>query len=80
MAALTSCELLELDRASVDDIARTHPRVRDVLENAYIERASSPEVAAVRAVVLPEADTRRRAWAGEISPGSSPQIFRAYGK
>jgi CRP-like cAMP-binding protein len=55
------CELLELDRPTLDSIARTHARVRDVLESSYIERASSPEAAAVRAVPLPDSGTRRKA-------------------
>jgi CRP-like cAMP-binding protein len=54
-------ELLELDRPTLDSIARTHARVRDILESSYIERASNPEAAAVRAVQLPDSCTRRKA-------------------
>jgi CRP-like cAMP-binding protein len=61
VVAASVCELLELDRPTLDSIARTHARVRDVLEAAYIERASSPEAAAVRAVPLPDVGTRRKA-------------------
>jgi CRP-like cAMP-binding protein len=61
VVAASACELLELDRPTLDSIARTHARVRDVLETSYIERASSPEVAAVRAVALPDSGTRRKA-------------------
>ena len=61
VVAASACELLELDRPTLDSIARTHARVRDVLEASYIERASSPEVAAVRAVPLPDSGTRRKA-------------------
>jgi CRP-like cAMP-binding protein len=61
VVAASVCELLELDRPTLDSIARTHQRVRDVLEASYIERASSPEAAAVRAVLLPDAGTRRKA-------------------
>jgi CRP-like cAMP-binding protein len=61
IVAASACELLELDRPTLDSIARTHARVRDVLETSYIERASSPEVAAVRAVPLPDSGTRRKA-------------------
>jgi CRP-like cAMP-binding protein len=61
VVAGSACELLELDRPTLDSIARTHARVRDVLETSYIERASSPEVAAVRAVPLPDSGTRRKA-------------------
>lgn len=61
VVAATTCELLELDRPTLDSIARTHERVRDVLESSYIARASSPEAAAVRAVPLPASGTRRKA-------------------
>jgi CRP-like cAMP-binding protein len=61
VVAATACELLELDRPTLDGIARTHARVREVLESAYIERASSPEAAAVRAVSIPESGSRRKA-------------------
>ena len=61
VVAATACELLELERATLDGIARTHARVRDVLESAYIERASSPEAAAVRAVSIPDGGSRRKA-------------------
>ncbi|HEV7498490.1 MAG TPA: cyclic nucleotide-binding domain-containing protein, partial [Vicinamibacteria bacterium] len=61
VVAASACELLELDRPTLDSIARTHERVRDVLEAAYIQRASSPEAAAVRAVNLPDSGTRRKA-------------------
>lgn len=58
-AALT--DVLELDKATLDGIARTHPRVCDVLEDAYIQRASSPEAAAIRAVPLSDALSDQRA-------------------
>jgi CRP-like cAMP-binding protein len=61
VVAASACELLELDRPTLDSIARTHARVRDVVETSFIERASSPEVAAVRAVALPDSGTRRKA-------------------
>ena len=61
VVAATASELLELDRPTLDSIARTHARVRDVLESAYIERASSPEAAAVRAVSIPDSGSRRKA-------------------
>jgi CRP-like cAMP-binding protein len=40
VTAASDCELLELDRASLDEITKTHPNVRRVLEEHYIERAS----------------------------------------
>ena len=58
-AAIT--DILELDKPSLDGIARTHPRVCDVLEEAYIRRASSPEVAAIRAVPLNDPLSDQRA-------------------
>jgi cAMP-dependent protein kinase regulator len=37
----TRCELLELDRATLDDICRTHPKVLHILEDYYMDRAAS---------------------------------------
>ncbi|MCM2255531.1 MAG: cyclic nucleotide-binding domain-containing protein [Vicinamibacteria bacterium] len=54
-------ECLELSQPTLDAMAATHPRVRDRLEAAYIARASAPENAAVRAVVLDAENTRKRA-------------------
>jgi CRP-like cAMP-binding protein len=61
VVAASRCELLSLEKKALDSIARKHPRLRDVLETRYIERASSPEAAAVRAVPLGDAGTRERA-------------------
>jgi len=61
ITASARCELLELDRPTLDGIARTHPHVADVLEEFYIRRASSPEAAAVRAVPLDDAGTEKKA-------------------
>jgi CRP-like cAMP-binding protein len=59
VVAADHCELLELNKASVDRIATTHPRVREALEAAYVRRASSPEAAAIRAVPIdPESHSR----------------------
>ena len=41
VTAATRCELLELDRANLDRITQAHPRVLRVLEEFYIERATS---------------------------------------
>ncbi len=43
VTAATHCELLELDRATLDGITRDFPRVRDVLEEFYVARASSQD-------------------------------------
>lgn len=61
VTAGSRCELLELDRPTLDEIARSHPRVADVLEEFYIRRASSPEAAAVRAVPMNDAGAERKA-------------------
>jgi hypothetical protein len=37
------CELLELDRAALDEIAAEHPRVREVIQETYQSRAGSLE-------------------------------------
>jgi len=39
IVALTRCELLELDRPTLDDITRTHPHVWDVLREFAAQRA-----------------------------------------
>jgi CRP-like cAMP-binding protein len=38
VAALTACELLELDRPTLDDIASRHPHVMDVLREFAARR------------------------------------------
>jgi CRP-like cAMP-binding protein len=61
VTAAGRCELLEIDKAGLDRLAHEHPRAREVLEELYIRRASSPEAAAVRAVPLVMSDDQRRA-------------------
>jgi CRP-like cAMP-binding protein len=61
VTAAARCELLELDKATVDSIARTHQRVRDMLDTAYVARVSSPEALAARQVAWPPHTTRSRA-------------------
>ena len=61
VTAAGRCELLEIDKAGLDRLAHEHPRAREVLEELYIRRASSPEAAAVRAVPLAMSDAQRRA-------------------
>jgi CRP-like cAMP-binding protein len=61
VTAAERCELLELDKATVEAIARTHARVREMLDAAYVERLSSPEAAAARQVAWSEGTTRSRA-------------------
>jgi CRP-like cAMP-binding protein len=59
IVAAGHAELLELGKKAVDEIARTHPHVRETLESVYIERASSPEAAAIRAVPVDPASRQR---------------------
>jgi hypothetical protein len=48
VTALSRCELLELDRATFDSIASTHPRVREVLQEFYVKRVNTSLDAATR--------------------------------
>jgi hypothetical protein len=48
ITAASRCELLELDRATLDSIAATHPHVRDVLKEFHDQRAGSTIEAAIR--------------------------------
>ena len=45
----SACELLELDKPTLERVCAEHPRVRSVMEDIYIERASHPLAARVRA-------------------------------
>jgi hypothetical protein len=45
VTAVVRCELLELDRANLDQITASYPHVRQVLEEFYISRASTQEEA-----------------------------------
>jgi cAMP-dependent protein kinase regulator len=46
----TPCELLELDRESLDSILASHPKVKDVLDEFHTARADSTIEAAIRAM------------------------------
>jgi len=48
ITAASRCELLELDRATLDSIATAHPHVRDVLKEFHDQRAGSTLEAAIR--------------------------------
>jgi hypothetical protein len=52
VTAATPVELLELDRATLDDICLRHPRVREVLEEFYVQRATTQADAMERAQQL----------------------------
>jgi CRP-like cAMP-binding protein len=44
VVAATACEMLELDRATLDEITSRHPRVREVLQRFYEQRiATTPD-------------------------------------
>lgn len=49
----TPCELLELDRTSLDSIVDRHPRVRDVLQEFHSQRAGSTIEATIRGMQEP---------------------------
>jgi CRP-like cAMP-binding protein len=61
VVAAAPADVLELGKATLEGIARQHPRVKEVLESAYIARASSPEAAAVRAVTVKDPHAPQRA-------------------
>jgi len=44
------CELLELGRPALETVTATYPRVRQVLEEFYISRASTQEEAMRRSL------------------------------
>lgn len=50
VTAATRCELLELEAATLDSIAATHPQVRDVLDKFYQQRANSTVEVSIRAM------------------------------
>ena len=47
ITAASYCELLELDRPTLNEIASRHPRVREVLQEFYKRRASHSIEAAI---------------------------------
>jgi len=48
VTAAAPSALLELDRPALEAITRSHPRVREILEDVYIERAGDPVADAIR--------------------------------
>jgi cAMP-dependent protein kinase regulator len=48
ITAKTRCELLELDRATLDSISATHPHVREVLQQFYEERLRNEQEQRIR--------------------------------
>jgi hypothetical protein len=53
ITAASRCELLELDRATLDSIAVAHPHVREVLKEFHDRRAGSTLEAAIRGMGQP---------------------------
>jgi hypothetical protein len=54
VTAATRCELLELDKATLDRIAQTHPHVRQVLQEFYDQRAANTLETLIRSMGLTE--------------------------
>jgi CRP-like cAMP-binding protein len=50
LIASSPCETLELGKEDLDGIARAHPRVRDRLDDAFVQRAGSAAAAVIRAI------------------------------
>lgn len=48
ITAKTACELLELDKVTLDSISTTHPHVREVLQQFYDERLRSEQEKKIR--------------------------------
>ena len=49
ITAKTPCDLLELDRATLDSISATHPHVREVLQQFYDQRMKNEQEQKIRA-------------------------------
>lgn len=59
VTATMPCELLELDKGTVEAIARTHPRVNEVIKEFYDQRSDNTIEAAIRsAKIRPKAKAR----------------------
>ncbi len=52
IAAATPCGLLELSKTDVDLIARAHPRVKNALDSAFVQRAGNLTAAVARTIDL----------------------------
>jgi len=48
ITARTPCELLELDKGTLDSISKTHPHVREVLQQFYDERLKNEQEKKIR--------------------------------
>jgi len=48
VVAAGPCEVLELDRKALDEVAARHPRVRQLLERAYAARTSDRVAEGIR--------------------------------
>jgi CRP-like cAMP-binding protein len=61
VVAATTCELLELDRPTLERLSRTHPGIVDMLEAYYLVRTQSASAVTLRGAVANDADMQRRA-------------------
>lgn len=61
VTAAAHTELLALDAPALRELVKRYPRIGRILEDSYVERASSPDVAAVRSVRLADPELRARA-------------------
>ena len=61
VVAATPCEMLEIDRSSLDTLVALRPAARGLLDEACVERALSPEETAVRSLPAEAADPKRAA-------------------
>jgi CRP-like cAMP-binding protein len=61
VVASAPCELLELDKPSLEMIARSHQVVRERLNAVFLERVGSPRAALARAVATPEVAVQMQA-------------------
>jgi len=71
VSAATSCGLLELSKTDVDLIARAHPRVKNALDSAFVQRAGNLAAAVARTIDL-TAQGRRPVWPEPLVPPRAP--------
>ncbi|MFZ2491424.1 MAG: cyclic nucleotide-binding domain-containing protein [Thermoanaerobaculia bacterium] len=78
ITAATRCELLRLERNTLEAIVEKHPRVREVLQHFYEERAHNAAEAEIRGLDAGSSDACRAAGlAAEIGLESTPAFSDA---
>ncbi|MFZ2491425.1 MAG: cyclic nucleotide-binding domain-containing protein [Thermoanaerobaculia bacterium] len=75
ITAAGHCELLRLDRATLDAITSTHPRVREVLQQFYEERTHNAAEAEIRGLDAGSSETCRQAGLADESHGEQPRVY-----